>query len=392
MLKCQFFVLFLFMGIHLSYSQRNEVTNVKIEGYIMKPKKAEATTANIAQLQLPSQFTISPFAKNLHKPRMMRVSSNGNIYVTDRDSGIVTLLKDSNNDGMADEKKVVFKKEKIHGIDLHNGSVYLVAVNEVFKGSINPDGSFANITTILTDLPDGGQHANRTLKVGPDNKLYITVGSTCNACEETDKQSATIVQTDLDGKNKIVYASGLRNTIGFDWHPQTGELYGFDHGIDWLGNDEQMEELNKIIKGAKYGWPYIYGDGKYNLADEPKNMSYEAYAATTQKPALLYTAHSAPMNLLFYNGRQFPSEYQNDAFVTLHGSWNREKPSGYKVVRVRFKNGKPSSIEDFITGFLTESGTAYFGRPCGLAIYKDGSLLMSDDENGIVYLIRYQNK
>ncbi len=181
-----------------------------------------------------------------------------------------------------------------HGIEIHQDDIYLVTVKEVLKGKISGDDSFTNMQTIISDLPDGGQHANR-------------------------------------------------------WHPQSKALYGFDHGIDWLGDEEQKEELNRIVQDGDYGWPYIYADGKFNKAIEPKGMSHEAYAAKTVKTELLYTAHAAPMDLLFYTGSQFPAEYKDDASATMHGSWNRTLPSGYNIVRVQFQNGKPVKISKSVS-------------------------------------------
>lgn len=221
--------------------------------------------------------------------------------------------------------------------------------------------------------------------------LYIQVGSTCNACEKTHEENATLVQMKPDGSSRCVYAKGLRNFVGFDWHPQTKELYGFDHGIDWLGDTTQREELNKIVDGGNYGWPYVFEDGKPNLADEPpQNMTWEEYAKKTIFPVLTYDAHSAPLDFMFYNGTQFPQEYRGDALVTLNGSWNRSEPVGYKVVRVRFENGQPKRIEDFVTGFLENDGKSHFGRPVGLALHKDGSLLIADDDNGVIYRIAHK--
>lgn len=378
--------------LSFAQSEKNEVVSEKIQGAIVKPKKAQPTEAQIKSLRLPPGFAIVKFAEGLYKPRMIKVSLNGTVYVTDRDSGTVTMLRDIDRDGKAEDHKVVFRKDQVHGIEIHRNDIYLVTVKEVLKGKISGDNSFDSMQTIISDLPDGGQHANRTIKVGPDGKLYITVGSTCNACEETNKESATVIQADTNGQNRVVFAKGLRNTIGFDWHPQTKALYGFDHGIDWLGDEEQKEELNMIVQGGDYGWPYIYADGKFNKADEPKGMSHEAYAAKTIKPELLHTAHAAPMDLLFYTGSQFPAEYKNDAFATMHGSWNRTLPSGYNIVRVKFQNGKPVKIDDFVTGFLSYDKRSYFARPVGLALYQDGTLLVTDDALGVVYKITYQGR
>ena len=375
----------------ISYAKgQSEPVSAKYEGYVYKPAKVEATDERIQSLKIPEGFTIQKFADQLGKPRMLAVTEDGKVYVTDREQGVIYLLEDADKDGRAEKKQVVLNKENVHGVAIHRNELYYVTVKEVYKAPIEQNGALGEEETIINDLPDGGQHPNRTLYFGPDDKLYVTVGSTCNACDETNPENATIVQTNPDGSGRKVYAKGLRNTIGIDWHPTTGEMYGLDHGIDWLGNTEQKEELNIIKADANYGWPYIYADGKKNIADEPKE-GYEAFKAKTTLPVMLLEAHSAPMNLLFYTGNQFPEEYQQHAFATLHGSWNRETPVGYKVVSIQFENNKPTKYVNFLSGFLVEGGKQQFGRVVGLAQYTDGSLLISDDENGIIYRISYQD-
>jgi Raf kinase inhibitor-like YbhB/YbcL family protein len=251
---------------------------------------------------------------------------------------------------------------------------------------------------IISDLPDAGQHPNRTMAI-KNGKLYISVGSTCNACDESNEESATMLVTDLDGKNRKIYASGLRNTIGFGWHPVSNKLFGMDHGIDWLGDDEQMEELNEITEGKKYGWAYVYADGKINPQDDPPadlGLTSEDWAQQSVNPVLMYTAHSAPMQMLFYTGSQFPAEYRNDAFVAMRGSWNRIPPSGYEVVRIHFDDaGNPQRFEPFLTGFLVKGGSpngkdAHFARIAGIAQTRDGSILVSDNTNNIIYRVAYK--
>ncbi len=372
------------------FAQQNQKPiSASVEGHIFKPAQVDATDARVKQLKVPAGFQITKFAENLNKPRMIAVSNEGVVYVTDRDKGTVTMLRDTNKDGKADEQKVVATKEHMHGIALRDNKVWLATIKEVYTANINKDGTLSELQMIINDLPDGGQHPNRTLRIGNDNKLYISIGSTCNSCEEPNKEHGAILQADLDGKNRKVYAKGLRNTLGFDWHPQTKEMFGMDHGIDWLGDDEQREELNKIEEGADYGWPYIYGEGKENPGDQPKDMSYEAYKKKTKYPLLTYDAHSSGLDMKFYSGKQFPQEYQGDAFVAFHGSWNRSKPVGYKVVRVRFEKGQPKEFQDFVTGFLVDGGKAQFGRVVGLATHTDGSLLVTDDANGVVYRVSH---
>ena len=261
----------------------------------------------------------------------------------------------------------------------------------VNSGTNNPTPAVDKLSInamIINNLPDGGQHPNRTLAFGTDGKMYISVGSTCNSCPEPNPMNATMVQANVDGTGMVVYAKGLRNTIGFGWHPQTNEMWGMDHGIDWLGDNEQKEEVNQIKQNAIYGWPFIYGEGKYNPGDRPEgDTTYQQYLQLTTLPALTYQAHSAPMQMVFYTHTKFPAEYRNDAFVTMRGSWNRSQPVGYKVVRLHFENGKPARFDDFLTGFLVNNNSATFGRLVGLAVHPDGSLFVGDDENGVIYRI-----
>ncbi|WP_266368102.1 PQQ-dependent sugar dehydrogenase [Tellurirhabdus rosea] len=369
----------------------DEPTTAQIQGYVFRPALVPATDANIQQLKAPAGFRVTKFADNLGKPRMLVTTPSGFIYVTDREAGTVTLLRDSNNDGTADAKQVVANIKQAHGLAVRENQLYIVAVKELYRASINGDGTLGQPQQLIGDLPDAGQHPNRTIAFGPDGMLYITVGSTCNSCPEPNPEHATILRANADGSNRKIFAKGLRNTIGFGWHPQTGELFGLDHGIDWLGDNEQKEEVNKIVQGADFGWPYIYGEGKYNPSDRPKgDTTYQQYRQKTTLPLLTYQAHSAPLGMVFYSGSLFPAEYRNDAFVTMRGSWNRSVPSGYKIVRLHFENGQPVRFDDFVTGFLIDNNRSQFGRPVGITTHPDGSLLFSDDNNGVVYRVSYQ--
>ena len=368
-----------------------KAADVEIVGHVLEPKKLPPKDL-IKNLSVPKGFEINVFAEGLVNPRMIAVADNGNVYVTRRDVGDVIKLVDSNNDGVADSQEVVANRPGMHGIAIDGSTVYLVTVNDIYKAAIQPDGKFGALERFVDDLPDGGQHPNRTLAVGPDGKLYVSVGSTCNACDETSPESATMLQMNKDGTGRKIFASGLRNTIGFAFEPRTGELYGMDHGIDWLGDNEQHEELNHIVKGKQYGWPYIYDDGKFNPQDEPPgDISLQEWASRSVNPVGFYTPHAAPMQMTFYTGKQFPEEYRGDAFFALRGSWNRKPPAGYEVAHVHFENGKPVKFEAFVQGFLSRDGDhwVHHGRLAGLAQTKDGALLFSDDTNGVIYRVAY---
>jgi Raf kinase inhibitor-like YbhB/YbcL family protein len=204
-----------------------------------------------------------------------------------------------------------------------------------------------------------------------------------------------MLQVKPDGSSRKIIASGLRNTIGFAFQPSTGEMYGWDHGIDWLGDNAQPEELNLIEEGHKYGWPYIYGMGEKNIQhDPPGSITHDDWAKASDNPVLTHTAHAAPMQFAFYTGDQFPGAYRGDAFIAFHGSWNRNPPSGYEVLRVHFEDGRPKSLEPFVTGFLTKSSEGkygYIGRPFGIAVAPDGALYIGDDANGAIYRVTYES-
>lgn len=369
-----------------------EPTSTKVSGYVFKPALVPATDENVKQLKRPDGFVIQKFAENMGNPRMLATTEEGYIYVSDREAGSITLLEDTNDDGIADRKENVAKIEHAHGLSVNKGRLYIVGIRKIYRADINEDGTLSSPVMLTDSLPDGGQHPNRTLAFGADNMMYISAGSTCNACDEGNPYNATILQANADAGNIRVFAEGLRNTIGFDWHPETGDLWGMDHGIDWLGDNEQKEELNKIVGNADYGWPYIYGAGHYNPADRPQDMAYKEYLKKVTLPTLTYQAHAAPMQLLFYTRQQFPKEYKNDAFVVFRGSWNRSDPVGYEVARLEFENGRPIGFKDFVSGFLLKDEGEQFGRLAGLAIHADGSLLLADDTNGVIYRISYNSK
>jgi Raf kinase inhibitor-like YbhB/YbcL family protein len=374
-----------------AYAQQGDGTNVSIGTTIFKPAKVDATPARIAQLKAPPGFSVTAFATGLKNARILVVAPNGDIYLSRRDQGDVLLLRDANGDGKADGAPVtVASRPGAHGLAIHDNKLYLVTVRELFVADILPDGRLGELKLLIGDLPDAGQHPNRTIAFGPDGMLYMSVGSTCNDCNENNPENATILRISPDGKERSIFATGLRNTIGFDWQPQTGELWGLDHGIDFLGDTQQQEELNKIELGKMYGWPHVYGANEIYPQSTPVGDITKAQWKTQSLPMVLgWNAHAAPMQMLFYTANGFPATFQGDAFATMRGSWNRAKPSGYEIVRIRFNKGQATSIEPFVTGFLTDGGKTHIARPVGLAMAKDGALLMADDANGVIYRVAY---
>ena len=347
-----------------------------------------------AKLKAPMGYAITVAATDLGNARIVTAVPDGTVYITRRTEADVLMLKDADGDGRYESKRVVAARPNLHGIALDGATVFLVGNRELYSAPILADGSFGALNRLVDDLPDAGQHANRTLAVGPDGMLYVSVGSTCNECNEPNQENATLLQMTKEGKQRKIFASGLRNTIGFDWNPANGQLWGLDQGTDWLGDDEQPEELNRIGQGKRYGWPYIFAGGTKNPHNAPPNgLTPDDWDRMSERMTLGYTAHAAAMQLKFAWRSAFPADAQKDAFATFRGSWNRAEPSGYEVVRIRFDpTGNPTKMEPFLTGFLTTGPggeAAWTGRPTGLAFAPDGSMLVTDPENGVLYRVRY---
>ena len=363
-------------------------------GNAVSPVTVQPTQSRIEQLKLPPGFKVSVFALNLGQPRMMAAGEGGVIYVTRRDPGDVVGMWDLDADGTAERvEPVVQNLPGAHGIAVRQGRMYIATVRELYVGAIRKDGMVGELKKLISDLPEGGRHPNRTLGFDPKGNLLLTVGSTCNCCMEADPETATILQVDVKTGKREVWASGLRNTLGFAWHPKTDVCWGMDHGSDWLGDEFPPEELNQLDEGKHYGWPLLHAKNEYSDRIKlPDGESIDAWKKKCTPMALGYPAHSAPLQMVFYTGRNFPTEYRNDAFVAMHGSWNAKPPRGYEVVRIKFnKTGQPTAIEPFVTGWMLNSNEQ-FGRPCGLVVGVDGSLIVGDDTNGVIYRISYSGE
>ncbi|WP_439519271.1 PQQ-dependent sugar dehydrogenase [Hydrogenophaga sp.] len=384
---------------------------------VLEPTPVKFRDDLLTHLKVPPGFRIAVFARDLENVRWLAPMPNGDVYVSRREQGDVLLLRDGNQDGVAEQRVVVVQNLKgVHGLATRGTQLYMTADKKVLLSDIQRDGTLSNPRVIIDDLPDAGQHPNRTMGFGPDGLLYITVGSTCNDCRDANPENATLLRVQPDGQARGVFAKGLRNTIGFGWHPVSGQLYGFDHGSDYHGDDTPPEELNHLRANQHYGWPFCFGSRQPDpmVFNDPPGSTKADFCPTTQPPALAYIAHAAPIGFTFYSGQQFPAEFRNDAFVAFRGSWNRAQPSGYRVARVRFDGGgRPVGVEDFATGWLlntppdplNQAGVqasaseqqqarrpAQFGRLAGLAIAADGSLLVAEDQNGVIYRISYAGR
>ena len=347
-------------------------------------------------LKVPKGWEVSVAASGLGMPRMLYPAPGGGLYITRRDAGDVLLLRDNDHDNVFDEvKTVVYPFKTVHGITAKDGYLYLCGNEELRRYKINDDGSLSGIEVLINDLPNGGQHPNRTIAFGPDGMLYISVGTLCNDCKESDPAVAAMLQVDPLTWKRKVFATGLRNTIGFDFHPVTGELWGLDNGGDGKGSRWPPEEVNHIVAGGNYGYPFAYGKREVDQSrEDPAGDTKDSYVKNTEPSVLELKAHMAPIGFKFFgNVKNIPAEYANDGLACFHGSWNRSKPSGFKVQRIKFRNGTAVGTEDFLTGFLKPGflmfkRKARFGRPAGVTITPGGVVYVSDDANGVVYAIK----
>ncbi|MGH7890610.1 MAG: PQQ-dependent sugar dehydrogenase, partial [Thermodesulfobacteriota bacterium] len=351
---------------------------------------------SVDEIKLPEGFKIDEFATGLGTPRFMAFSPDGVLFATVIGAGKVVALPDKDKNGKSD-KTITFAEglKNPHGIDFHNGYLYIGETHQVVRFKYNGiDSEPGKKEIVVPNLPAGG-HSTRTVRFGPDGKMYVSIGSSCNICIEKDERRAAIMQFNPDGSGGRIFAKGLRNSVGITWNPDTKELWATDNGRDWLGNDLPPEEINIVKEGNHYGWPYCNGD---QIRDP--DYGKPDYCNKTTPSAFKMQAHSAPLGLTFYGtwgsdqrgrdlgnriGKFFPKEYWGDLFVAFHGSWNRTEPTGYKVVRIKMKYGKPVKIEDFATGWL--QGQRATRRPVDVIVATDGSLYVSDDRGGVVYRI-----
>jgi glucose/arabinose dehydrogenase len=336
-------------------------------------------------ITLPPGFAISVFADGLDGPRMMALGPDGQLYVAERGAGRILRLTDADQDGRADQLDVA-----IDGLDApsslafyEDGSLYVGETTRVLRFPVlESQGTFGEPQVVVDGLPGGG-HSTRTVLFSPDfSWLYVSVGSSCNVCEEDDPRRATIMRYNPDGSGGEVYANGLRNAVGITFRPGTGELWATNNGRDFLGDDLPPETVYLVQEGGHYGWPSCHS-GRIIDPDLGSEGSCEGIEA----PKVEMQAHSAPLGLEFYSGEAFPAEYRGDLYVAFHGSWNRSEPVGYKVVRIPLDDQQAGPVEDFAAGWL-EDGSSW-GRPVDVLTAPDGSLLVSDDAGGRIFRIYY---
>ncbi len=339
----------------------------------------------IERLRVPAGFEVSVFAADVPNAREMAWSPAGVLYVGSREAGNVYAVPDRNGDGRADGIHVLARGLAMpSGIAYREGSLYVAAVDRVLRF----DGIDERLEdppppiVVADDFPGDRHHGWKFIAFGPDGKLYVPVGAPCNACEVSGLHG-TITRSNADGSDREVVARGVRNSVGFDFHPRTGELWFTDNGRDWLGDDRPPDELNRLAEpGAHFGFPFCHGG---DLRDPEFGSGGDCAAAVP--PVQELGPHVAALGMRFYDGEQFPAEYRGQIFVAEHGSWNRSRKIGYRVTLVKLDGDRAVSYEPFVEGWL-QGGDAW-GRPADVEIAPDGSLLISDDFAGAVYRVRY---
>ncbi|MCB1705093.1 MAG: PQQ-dependent sugar dehydrogenase [Halioglobus sp.] len=337
--------------------------------------------------QVPEGFTLELYAADLPRARFLRFTAAGDLLVSRPGAGDIQLLRrDADGDGHPDAREtLVSGLKKPLGLDIHGDWLYIAESNRI--GRIRFDSASGTVSgdiqPVVEGLTDDGNHWSKTIRIGPDRKLYLAQGSTCNVCEEEDQRRATMMRFELDGSDPEIIATGLRNSVGFDWAPWNGALYATDNGRDMLGDDFPPCELNLVETGRFYGWPYYNGD---NIPDPDMGADPLASERTPTPPAHGFRPHNAPLGMAFLTGDALPPAFRRSAVAALHGSWNRSTPDGYKVVSLHWT---AAGIEerDFLSGFNRDGDIS--GRPVDVAQGPDGAIYVSDDYAGAIYRVAY---
>jgi glucose/arabinose dehydrogenase len=383
-------------------SKSSEITLEETKLFVQQAKAANAAEGKTALplnlIKLPPGFKIEIYADNLTYARSMALSPNGTLFVGTRrpfetldapNGSALYAIVDMNNNNHAEASEIFVIAEGLNnpnGVAFKDGSLYVAQINRIIRfDDIEAQLASPKEPVTVKELPQYLLHGWRYIGFGPDEKLYLALGANCNVCQHDDELNATIVRMSPVGSDMEVFAKGVRNSVGFDWDPATGELWFTDNGRDLLGNDVPSDELNHApVQGQNYGFPTCHSGS----IPDPDLGSDKNYTCNNMvPPAWMLGPHVAPLGMRFYTGTQFPEEYQGRIFIAEHGSWNRDEPIGYRLVTVRLQNNTAIGHEVFLEGWL-QNKTAW-GRPVDVQTLKDGSMLVSDDMNGVIYRISY---
>lgn len=347
---------------------------------------AQAPSLLLDRIKLAPGFSIDVYATGVTNARAMALSPSGVVFAGSRSAGSVYAIVDTNNDRKADRVHTIATGLNMpSGVAFCDGALYVAEVNRVWRydGIESRLDSPPKPVLVSEAFPSDRHHGWKFIRFGPDGWLYVPVGAPCNICEP-DARHGAIFRMRPDGTGLETVASGVRNTVGFDWHPQTRELWFSDNGRDMLGDDLPPDELNRVTRqGLHFGFPYCHGG---DISDP--DFGSKRPCAEFEPPARRLGPHVAAIGMRFYTGRMFPPEYQNQILIAEHGSWNRSNKIGYRVMLVRTDGGRVTSYEPFAEGWL--QGERAWGRPADVQVMPDGALLVSDDQAGVIYRISYK--
>lgn len=365
-------------GIHIS--SLSMILNVATGSGANTP-----TDTLLERLQVAPGYGVSVYARGLENPRAMALAGSGQLLISSPRSGSILQVEDANGDLAADSSSVLIDGlTRPYGIALHNGYLYIGESNQV--GRIRYNSETATVSgdyeVVVPDLGDNGNHWTKTVRFDPQGWMYVAMGSTCNVCVEADERRATIMRFDADGGQGEIFASGLRNSVGMDFAPWDGTLYATDNGRDMLGDDYPPCELNQVVAGGFYGWPYLNGDNEPDPDFGHERLDLQARASA---PVFNFPAHNAPLGIHFVSSDR--PGWERSALVALHGSWNRSKPDGYKVIALKWDAAGQISSEDFLWGF--EEAGDIIGRPVEIVDDGHGGFFISDDYSGSIYRVSH---
>ena len=355
------------------------------EPSVQAPSAPVSPDPELSRVRVPEGFSVSFYSDRVPNARSLAMGPGGTLFVGTRSGGTVYALTDSDGDNFAETVRVVDDGlNSPNGVAFRDGSLYVAEISRILRydGIESRLSSPPDPAVVNDSLPTDGHHGWKFIRFGPDGKLYVPVGAPCNVCERADRRYASVLRMNPDGSNVEVFARGVRNTVGFDWHPETGVLWFTDNGRDHMGDDVPPDELNRApAPGLHFGFPYCHGTD----VGDPRFGSSRSCGEFVP-PALELPAHVAALGMRFYAGSMFPASWKNSVFIAEHGSWNRSSPVGYRVSRVSVSAGRAVSYETFADGWLGDDGTAW-GRPVDVLVAPDGALLVSDDRRGAVYRI-----
>ncbi|MYM61968.1 PQQ-dependent sugar dehydrogenase [Pseudomaricurvus sp. HS19] len=348
--------------------------------------KVPEDAAVVGRMRVPDGLQLQVWATGLPGVRMLEMTPQGHLLASLPRQGRVVAITTGPQGQALSVRDLLTDLDRPHGLALHGGYLYVAEGTRVVRAVMEERADGIALSgmpeTVVSGLPDGGNHWTRSIGFGPDDRLYITAGSSCNVCEESEPMRAAMMVANADGSDFRVYASGLRNSVGFDWHPLTEVLYATDNGRDLLGDDFPPCELNRVVDGGFYGWPYANGA---NVPDPDFGAANADIIASARAPVFDFPAHTAPLGITFLTSLQAPPGYRNAALVALHGSWNRSKKSGYKVVSLHWPQDGRIQMRDFLTGFEVDEDV--IGRPVDIAEGQDGSIYISDDFAGVIWRV-----